>query len=69
VHFVGHSAGAQVVRVLHHMFTDKVHKQEIFRFYSQVIAVYCYWWNYSCLPCAFKGMVHVSWSIGLEHPN
>uniref|UniRef100_A0A804N3L6 Glutathione S-transferase family protein n=2 Tax=Zea mays TaxID=4577 RepID=A0A804N3L6_MAIZE len=23
VHFVGHSAGAQVVRVLHHMFTDK----------------------------------------------
>jgi glutathionyl-hydroquinone reductase len=45
VHFVGHSAGAQVVRVLHHMFTDKVHKQEIFRFYSQVIAVYCYLWN------------------------
>jgi hypothetical protein len=34
VHFVGHSAGAQVVRVLHQMLADKVHKQEIFRFYS-----------------------------------
>jgi hypothetical protein len=45
VHFVGHSAGAQVVRVLHQMLADKVRKQEIFWFYSQVIAVYCYWWN------------------------
>ena len=31
VHFVGHSAGAQVVRVLHQMLADKV-QQEIFRF-------------------------------------
>jgi hypothetical protein len=45
VHFVGHSAGVQVVRVLHQMLADKVHKQEIFRFYSQVIVVYCYRWN------------------------
>jgi hypothetical protein len=32
VHFVGHSAGAQVVRVLHQMLADKVHKREIFTF-------------------------------------
>jgi pimeloyl-ACP methyl ester carboxylesterase len=25
VHFVGHSAGAQVVRLLHQMLADKVH--------------------------------------------
>lgn len=28
VHFVGHSAGAQVVRVLHQMLADKVHTRE-----------------------------------------
>ena len=27
VHFVGHSAGVQVVRVLHQMLADKVHKR------------------------------------------
>jgi hypothetical protein len=32
VHFVGHSAGVQVVRVLHQMLADKVHKQEFFSF-------------------------------------
>jgi hypothetical protein len=32
VHFVGHSAGAQVARVLHQMLADKVHKQEFFSF-------------------------------------
>lgn len=29
VHFVGHSAGAQVVRVLHQMLADKVHTREM----------------------------------------
>jgi acetyl esterase/lipase len=38
VHFVGHSAGAQVVRVLHQMLADKVHTRD-FQFHSHVIAV------------------------------
>lgn len=32
IHFVGHSAGAQVVRVLQQMLADKVHPLQIVHF-------------------------------------
>jgi hypothetical protein len=53
VHFIGHSTGAQVVRVLHHMLADKVHTERFSNSVQKLLLFVAGWYcahAYHMLP-------------------